>query len=84
MGGLNGCVVIGVVSTSDGITFCVDSPIQRKMFEKRRWGLRGGHVGERERVCIGDPERLPVVGEGYENIITTCPCGGIRYDTGRG
>ena len=51
---------------------------KKKMFEKRRWGLRGGHVGERERVCIGDPERLPVVGEGYENIITV-PARVVEY-----
>lgn len=48
------------------------------MFEKRRWGSRGGHVGERVRVCIGDPERLPIVGEGYENIITV-PARVVEY-----
>ena len=31
--------------------------IQREMFEKRRWEPRGGHVGERERVCVEDLER---------------------------
>ena len=50
-------MVIVVVGASDGITFCVDSPIERKMLEKRRWRLRGGQVGERERVCVGDRER---------------------------
>ena len=34
--------------------FCIDSPIQRKMIEKRGWRSRGGRVGEGEEVCVGD------------------------------
>ena len=34
--------------------FCMDSSIQRKMIEKRRWGPAGGHVGKLEEVCVGD------------------------------
>ena len=46
-------MVIVVVGASDEVTFCVDSPIERKMLEKRRLRLRGGHVGEGERLCVG-------------------------------
>ena len=38
--------------------------IQRKTFEKRCWKSRGGHVGERERVSVGDPEKLAGGGSG--------------------